>query len=135
MTTLQIFYTYLLMIPAFFAVDLVWLGVVAKDLYAKEMGDLLAKTINWPAALAFYFIFIFGVLYFAVLPAVEKDSFTTVLRNGALFGFFAYATYDLTNLATTEGWPTKLVFIDMAWGTVLSLSVATAGWYIAQWVR
>jgi uncharacterized membrane protein len=123
------------MIPAFFAVDLVWLGVVAKDIYAKEMGDLLAKSINWPAAFAFYFIFIFGVLYFAVLPAVDKDSFTTVLRNGALFGFLAYATYDLTNLATTEGWPTKLVFIDMAWGTVLSLSVATAGWYIAQWVR
>lgn len=134
LTNLQIIYTYLLMIPVFFAIDLVWLGVVAKNIYAQQMGDLLAKNINWTAAMSFYLLSIAGLLYFAVLPGIESGSLQKTMINGALFGFMAYMTYDLTNLATTEGWPTKLVFIDMMWGTLLSLAVASAGWYLAQWV-
>ena len=128
-------YTYLLTVPVFFAVDLIWLGVIAKDIYAKQLGDLLAKDVNWPAAVVFYMMFIFGIIYFAVLPGLEKDSLRTVIQNGALFGGLAYATYDLTNLATLEGWPTKIVFIDIIWGVVLTTTVAVASYNIALWLK
>ena len=133
--TSKIIYTYLLTVPVFFAIDLLWLGVVAKDLYQKQIGHLLAPTVNWPAAVIFYLIYIFGIIFFAVLPGVEKDSLRTVMVNAALFGAMAYATYDLTNLATLKNWPTSIVFIDIIWGAVLTTLVATASYYIALWVR
>jgi uncharacterized membrane protein len=85
--------------------------------------------------MVFYFLFIFGVIWFAVLPGIEKDSLKTVIINGALFGGLAYATYDLTNLATLKDWPTQLVFVDIAWGSILSTSVAVASYNIALWIR
>lgn len=133
--TSKIIYTYLLTVPVFFAIDMVWLGVIAKDLYQKQIGHLLAPTVNWPAAVIFYLIYIFGIIFFAVLPGVEKDSLRTVMVNAALFGAMAYATYDLTNLATLKNWPTSIVFIDIIWGAVLTTLVATASYYIALWVR
>ncbi len=114
---------------------MLWLTLVAKDFYAKEMGDLLAKNVVWWAAIVFYLAYIFGIIFFAVVPGIEKDSIKTVLVHAALFGGLAYATYDLTNLATTAGWPTRLVFVDIAWGIILTSSVAVASYYIAQWVR
>lgn len=135
METSKILLTYLLTVPVFFAIDMVWLGLVAKNYYAQQLGDLLTKNVNWTAAMIFYFAFIFGIIYFAVLPGIEKDSIRTVITNAALFGGLAYATYDLTNLATLKGWPTQLVFVDIAWGIVLSTSVALVSYHIAQWVR
>lgn len=131
----KIIYTYLLTVPVFFAIDMVWLGVIAKNLYQKQIGHLLAPTVNWPAAIIFYLIYIYGIIFFAVLPGVEKDSLRTVMVNAALFGAMAYATYDLTNLATLKNWPTTIVFIDIIWGAVLTTLVATASYYIALWVR
>jgi uncharacterized membrane protein len=128
-------YTYLLTVPVFFLVDMIWLGLIAKKYYAQQLGDLLTKNVNWTAAIVFYLIYIFGVMWFAVLPGLEDNSLKTVLVNGALFGGLAYATYDLTNLATLKGWPTQIVFVDIAWGIVLSSIVATASYYIALWVR
>ena len=133
--TSKIAITYLLTVPVFFAIDMVWLGVIAKKFYADNLGDLLTKNVNWTAAMVFYFAYIFGIIFFAVLPGVEKDSLKTVLINGALFGGLAYATYDLTNLATLKGWPLNIVIVDIIWGIVLTSSVATAGYYIALWVR
>ncbi len=133
--TSKIIYTYLLTVPVFFAIDMVWLGVIAKNLYQKQIGHLLAPTVNWPAAIIFYLIYIYGIIFFAVLPGVEKDSLRTVMVNAALFGAMAYATYDLTNLATLKNWPTTIVFIDIIWGAVLTTLVATASYYIALWVR
>jgi uncharacterized membrane protein len=123
-------FAYLLTAIVFFAIDMVWLGFLAKGLYNRMLGPMLAEQVNWTAALVFYFLFIGGIFIFAILPAVEKESWSHALLYGALFGFFTYATYDLTNLATLKNWPVQLVFIDIAWGIILTGSVALAGYFI-----
>ena len=125
---------YLLTTLVFFAIDLVWLGVIAKDMYNKLLGNLLADKVNWTAAIIFYLLFIVGIFIFVILPAVEKNSFIKAVVLGALFGFFTYATYDLTNLATLKGWPLKVVFIDIIWGMVLTSIVSSAGYFIMKWI-
>lgn len=126
--------SYLLTTLVFFAIDITWLGFIAKGIYRKHLGGFLSDTVNWPAAIIFYLLFIVGIFIFAILPAVEKSSLKTAIVMGALFGFFTYATYDLTNLATLKNWPLPIVFIDIAWGIVLTSSVSTAGYYISKWV-
>ena len=133
--TSKIIYTYLLTVPVFFAIDMIWLGLVAKSYYAKQLAGLVTDKVVWPAAMIFYLIYIFGIIYFAVLPGIEKDSLKTVIINAALFGGLAYATYDLTNLATLKNWPVQMVFVDITWGIILTSSVAVASYYIALWVR
>lgn len=117
-------------VPVFFLIDLVWLGVVARDFYRSQIGSLMADPIVWWAAILFYLLFIAGIIFFAVLPGLDAGSWTKALVLGAAFGFFAYMTYDLTNLATLRGWPITLVVVDIAWGTVLAASVATASYFI-----
>lgn len=126
--------SYFLTALVFFAIDLLWLGLLAKGLYDKLLGHLLAENVNWTAAIVFYLIFIAGIFIFAILPSIEKMSFQNALLYGVLFGFFTYATYDLTNLATLKDWPVKVIFIDIVWGMVLTGTVATAGFYITKWV-
>lgn len=126
--------SYLLTTIVFFAVDMVWLGFIAKGLYKKYLGGFLSDNVNWPAAIIFYLLFIIGIFYFAILPAVEKNSLAKAIISGALFGFFTYATYDLTNLATLKDWPLPIVFIDIIWGAVLTGIVSTAGFFIVKWV-
>ncbi|MDX1628408.1 MAG: DUF2177 family protein [Fulvivirga sp.] len=126
--------SYLLTTVVFFAIDLLWLGVIAKNLYNKLLGHLMADQVNWTAAIIFYLLFIVGIFIFAILPAVEKNSVIKAITYGALFGFFTYATYDLTNLATLRDWPMKIVFIDIIWGAFLTGTVSTAGYYICKWV-
>lgn len=126
--------SYLLTALVFFAIDMVWLGLIARNLYRKYLGSFLSDTVNWTAAIIFYLLFIVGIFYFAILPAIEKNSLAKAVLSGALFGFFTYATYDLTNLATLKNWPLPIVFIDMAWGAVLTALVSTAGYYIVKWV-
>lgn len=121
---------YLATVPVFFLIDLVWLGVVARDFYRSQIGSLMADPIVWWAAILFYLLFIAGIIFFVVLPALDAGSWTKALVLGAAFGFFAYMTYDLTNLATLRGWPITLVVVDIAWGTVLAASVATASYFI-----
>lgn len=125
---------YLLTIPLFFAIDLLWLGVFAKNLYQKNLAHLLSTTVNWPAALSFYGIYIVGILLFAVKPALAEQSLAKAAVWGALFGFFTYATYDLTNLATLRDWPLKIVFIDITWGTLLCTLVASGSYQIGRWL-
>lgn len=112
------------------AIDLVWLGVVAKPAYQQGIGHLMAGEIRVGAALLFYAIFIVGLMLFAVTP-LAGDGGTVpwgrTLLLGALFGFFAYATYDFTNLATLRDWPVGLSIMDMAWGTGVSAVAASAG--------
>jgi uncharacterized membrane protein len=126
--------SYLLTTAVFFAVDMAWLGFIARDLYKKYLSNFLSDKVNWPVAIIFYLLFIIGIFYFAILPAVEKNSFSKAIIAGVLFGFFTYATYDLTNLATLKNWPLPIVFIDIIWGSVLTGIVSTAGYYIVKWV-
>ena len=134
MSPFKLIISYLLTTVVFFAVDMAWLGLIAKGLYKKYLGSFLSDKVNWPAAIIFYLLFIIGIFYFAILPAVEKNSLAKAIISGALFGFFTYATYDLTNLATLKDWPLPIVFIDIIWGAVLTGIVSTAGFYIVKWV-
>ncbi len=119
----------------FFAIDLIWLGVIAKGLYQRELGNFLSPQVNWTAAIVFYLLFIIGIFIFCIIPAAEQTSIWKALILGMLFGGFTYATYDLTNLATLKDWPLKIVFIDIAWGMILTCSVSTVGYAIVQWLR
>lgn len=123
---------YAIALPVFFAIDLVWLGLVAKDFYREQIGYLMRSDVNWAAAILFYLIFIVGLVFFVIAPAVEKGSWTYAVLAGALFGLVCYATYDLTNLATTKDWPLLVTIVDLAWGAVLAASVSTATYFIAS---
>ena len=135
MSITKLFVSYIFTFIVFFIIDMAWLGFIAKDLYKKYLGDLLSEQVNWTAAIIFYLLFIVGVFIFAILPSVEKESLSSAITLGALFGFFTYATYDLTNLATLKGWPTTIVFIDIIWGAVLTALVSTAGFYIVNYIE
>ncbi len=125
---------YVITVPIFFAIDLLWLGVVAKPLYRKHLGEILAPKVNWKAAAAFYLVYIAGILIFAVAPALEKESAGRALLWGLLFGFFTYATYDLTNMATLPRWPLAIALVDIAWGMVLCASVAALSYRVGRWL-
>jgi uncharacterized membrane protein len=125
---------YALTVPVFFIIDLIWLGVVAKGFYQKNLKYILSPNVNWTAAIIFYLMYIAGILIFAVLPGVAKDSVRHAVVWGALFGFFTYATYDLTNLALLKDWPLNIVVVDILWGVVLCTLVATLSFYIAKWL-
>lgn len=118
-------------LPVFFAIDMLWLGFVAKDFYAKQIGGLMKPDINWTAAIIFYLIFIAGLVVFVITPAVLKNSWTQAVLMGALFGFVCYATYDLTNLAVAKDWPVFVTIIDLIWGAVLAASVSVITFLIA----
>ena len=117
---------------AFFAIDMVWLGLVAPMFYRKHLGFLLAPSTNWIAAIIFYLLFIVGILVFVVVPGLENNSLKTTLLLAALFGLITYATYDLTNLATVMDWPVIVSIVDIAWGGVLSISVSIIGFWAGK---
>ncbi|TXH72996.1 MAG: DUF2177 family protein [Lysobacteraceae bacterium] len=119
-------------LPVFFAIDMLWLGVVARGFYRAQIGSLLKSDVNWVAAIVFYLVFIAGIVFFVLAPAIEKQSWRHALWAGAAFGFVTYATYDLTNLATLKGFTLTVTLVDLAWGTVLTASVATISFFIAR---
>lgn len=125
---------YVLTLVVFLAVDLLWLGVVARGFYQTALRAFLSPTVNWPAAFIFYGIYVVGIMIFAVLPGLAMASLAWAAGWGALFGFFTYATYDLTNLATLRNWPLRVVVVDIAWGMVLCSVVASAGFLIGTWL-
>ncbi len=131
-TATKAVYVYLITVPIFFIIDLVWLGVVAKAFYQKHLGYLMRPQVNWTAAILFYLLFIIGIVIFAVKPALEAQNGLRALVYGALFGFFTYATYDLTNLATVKDWPVIVTAIDLVWGTVLCGAVAWGSYYVSS---
>lgn len=125
---------YALTVPVFFIVDLIWLGVIAKGFYQENLSYILSPQVNWPAAIVFYLLYIGGILIFAVIPAVAKNSWQHATLYGALFGFFTYMTYELTNLALLKDWPLNIVVVDIMWGVVLCTTVATIGYFIGRWL-
>lgn len=125
---------YALTVPVFFMIDLIWLGVIAKGFYQKNLSFILSPQVKWPAAIIFYLLFIAGILIFAVVPALNKDSWQHAMLYGALFGFFTYMTYELTNLALLKDWPLNIVVVDIIWGVVLCTAVASVGYFIARWL-
>lgn len=127
---------FLIALPVFFAIDMVWLALVAKNFYQKQIGFLMKPDINWLAAIIFYLLFITGLIIFVITPAMVKQSWVHALLYGALFGLVTYATYDLTNLATVKDWPLLVTVVDLVWGSVLAASVSVITYWIANriWV-
>lgn len=111
-----------------FVLDLLWLGVIAKGLYAKHMGTLLRPDVKWVPALLFYLLYVTAVVVFVVMPAAERRSLGRAMALGAFFGLAAYATYDLTSLALIRDFPLIIVLVDLAWGVALTTVAASAGY-------
>lgn len=111
-------------LSVFLVIDLIWLGFIAKRFYADQIGFLLKTNVNWIAALFFYALFIAGLVFFVINPAIEQKSLQYAIFAGAFFGLLTYATYDLTNLATLKDWPVLVTIVDMMWGTILAASVS-----------
>lgn len=116
---------------AFLIADAIWLTQVGPKLYRPLIGELLSDRLNVPAAVAFYLIYVSGITYFAVAPALQEGSLARALINGAILGLVAYATYDLTNQATLKIWDIRVTLADMVWGAFASALAASAGYWAA----
>jgi len=124
--------TYLITAPVFLFIDLIWLNLTSQAVYKKYIGHLMTDKPNLLAALIFYLLFTVGLIIFSIDPALHKDSFKTALILGALFGFFTYATYDLTNFATLKNWPFAVVVIDILWGSFVCALVSVISFFIMK---
>lgn len=125
---------YLITFTVFIIIDLVWLGIVADGLYQKYLGHLLKKNVNWPAAIIFYGLFIFGLVVFVIMPAYHHQDLLQAFLRGGLFGLLMYATYDLTNLATLKDWPVPITLIDLTWGTFLGSVTSGIAVFLSLWI-
>lgn len=132
MTILNFIKIYLIAVPIFFLIDMVWLGLISKSIYQKYMGHLMRPTPNWIAAVIFYLLFIVGLVIFAIYPAIRNNSWSYALLYGAMFGFFTYMTFDLTSLAVIKDWRWQIVIIDIIWGIFLSGSVSVFTYLIVK---
>lgn len=124
---------YLATAVVFLGIDASWLTLTASRLYRPLLGDILVDGFNLAPAMLFYVIYIAGIVYFAVQPAFGTGSAVTAAMNGAIFGFVAYATYDLTNQATLKNWPVQVTIADLCWGTILTGTAAALGFLIARY--
>jgi uncharacterized membrane protein len=124
---------YLIAFVVFLAIDALWLGLVAPKFYKAQIGHLMAERPNFIAAGIFYLIFIVGVVYF-IKPNIEANELGKAVLGGAIFGFMAYATYDLTNLATLKDWPIMVTIVDLIWGTFLSSTITLLTYLIYHWI-
>ena len=115
----------------FLTLDLVWLGIIARDFYRSQMATILAQPFQAAPAVAFYALYLVGVAAFVVAPALAGGGWLSAMWKGALFGLVAYGTYDLTGLAVIRDFPTSLAFVDMAWGAVLTATASTVAVLVA----
>jgi len=125
---------YVASLVTLFAIDFAWLSLAVPRIYQPELKGLLSEKPNLPVAAAFYLLYVVGALLLAVVPGFDKGSVTETLWRGALLGLCAYGTYDITNLATLDGWSAKVSAIDMVWGTSLTAVTSAVGYYVATWL-
>lgn len=116
-------------VAVFFLVDFVWLWIAVPRLYRPELGERLRKRPNVTGAVAFYLIYLMGLVALAIVPSLREANPWAALWRGSLFGLIAYATYDLTNQTTLKDWPLKITVIDIAWGVAINSLVSVAGYY------
>ena len=134
MAGIKVLWLYVLTFGVFLAIDAVWLFTMSGRFYKVHLGDLMRDQPNLPVALLFYLFYVAGVLVLAVMPGVDAGSVVKAATYGALLGFVSYGTYDITNLSTVRDWPVVVTVVDLAWGSVLTSTVATVGFYIARWL-
>jgi len=130
--TMATFKHYFIALGVFLVIDMVWLLFIAKNTYSKHLGYLMAPTPNLGAALLFYVIFIMGLLFFVINPALAKESWQYALLAGMFFGLVTYSTYDLTNMATIKDWPTFITVIDLIWGSAVSGTTAIISYFLIK---
>lgn len=131
----QYIVAYLAAALTFVVVDFIWLSNMG-GFYREILGSgVLADTVNIGAAICFYLLYTAGIVYFGVVPALASGRMRTATLNGAIFGFLAYATYDLTNHATIRNWTLSITVADMIWGAVLTAIAASAGYLVAAWLN
>jgi uncharacterized membrane protein len=116
---------------AFTGIDFVWLSRMGDTFYRPVMGDMVLSGFRLAPAIVFYLVYAAGLTWIAVRPALAEGGWTVALVNGAVLGFVAYATYDLTNQATLRHWSTTLTVVDIAWGTLLSGVAAVVATLVA----
>jgi uncharacterized membrane protein len=126
---------YVITLVVFLVLDALWLGIIARRLYQAQIGFIMAKQPKWAAAGVFYLLFVVGLVVFCVSPGVRSGSWGQAAGRAALFGLVTYATYDLTNLATLEGWPLAVTAIDLAWGTAVSTATTLISVWLARMWR
>jgi len=123
---------YFATLTVFFVIDLIWLRLMNSRFYKPQLAELMSDKVNWLPAVLFYLLFIVSVLLLVVLPAVDHESWIRAMLLGGLLGMVAYATYDLSNLATIKNWPFVVTIVDILWGTILSAIVAMTSYFIAR---
>ncbi len=123
---------YLLTAAVFLAIDGLWLGILARGFYRDQLSGVITQDIKFAWAAVFYLVYVVGIVFFAVRPALESDAWQTALFSGALFGFFCYATYGVTNMATIKGWPLTMLVVDVVWGAALTAVSAMAGFLLTR---
>ncbi|MGJ8527187.1 DUF2177 family protein [Maritalea sp.] len=128
----QYFVAYIATLIVFLGIDFVWLSFVARKFYFDRLGPLLLEQPNLLAASIFYLFYVMGIVHLAIIPALKDGSTSTAIVNAAVFGLLAYATYDITNVATLKGWSWDVVVVDIVWGGVLSAVSAYAGYTITK---
>ncbi|MBC1983278.1 DUF2177 family protein [Listeria booriae] len=116
----------------FLLIDAIWLGLIAKSLYRNYLGDLMAGNVRFGAALLFYVLFVCGVVFFVIEPALAKDSLSFAIFAGAFLGLLCYATYDLTNLATLKDWPVLITALDLVWGAFVTAATSGIVFWLAK---
>lgn len=120
---------------AVMALDLLWLGVLARDFYRSRLSHLMSPEVYWPAAILFYAVYAAGILYFAAAPSLERGELFGAALNGALLGFLVYAVYDLTNMAVLRDWPAGLSLLDVLWGAILTSACSCIGFLVLRRFR
>lgn len=123
---------YLLTFIVFMVIEGIWLTLVAKDFYKKEIGYIMSKSPKILPTILFSLIFVFGLVFFVINPALAKDSWSYALLAGSILGLISYSTYDLTNHAALEGWPLKVTIVDLLWGLSMSAMVSTITFFILK---
>lgn len=126
-------YAYGIALVLFLALDVLWLGVIARSFYSSRIGELLLAQPRWGVAAVFYAVYVVGIVYFAVAAGMAQQSVSLAALNGALFGFFAYLTYNATNLAVMKGYDPVVAMVDTGWGTFVgALTAGGATWIMTR---
>jgi uncharacterized membrane protein len=125
---------YAVALPTFLAIDLAWLGVIARSFYRAQLSHLMRAEVNWVAAIVFYVLFVVGIVILVVWPAIERKSLLRAVLLGALLGVVTYSAYDLTNLAVLEGFPLVVAVVDVTWGAVLCGTVSGITYWVWRWL-
>jgi len=134
MPAIQFLKLYAATATVFLALDLAWLGVVARGFYRAQMGHLMRSDAQWGPALLFYGIYVAAIIVLCVRPGLERESMGRVVAMGALFGLAAYAAFDLTSLALLKDFPLAGAVVDLAWGTAVTAAVSGASYAMARWM-